>query len=208
MWTLGSALRHIPLYRRRATARKAARLRSNPWFTADMKTQLSVSREPPSELDSALRWSVERAPLPLYLRVEDRNSMAHSVEARLPFMDYRLVEYLFSLPSYWKLRGELNKYVMREAMRGRIPELVRARVDKMGFPTSARTWFAGPLYEPMRDLLASRSTRERGFYDVPRIERDLERHAAGEMDISSGLFNVAQMEVLAGLDPAKWMHGR
>ncbi len=43
---------------------------------------------------------------------------------------------------------------------------------------------------------------------MPRIERDLERHAAGEMDISSGLFNVAQLEELAGLDPAKWMHGR
>ena len=78
----------------------------------------------------------------------------------------------------------------------------------MGFPTSARTWFAGPSYEPMRDLLASRSTRERGLYDVPRIERDLERHAAGEIDVSSGLFNVAQMETLAGLDAAKWMHGR
>jgi asparagine synthase (glutamine-hydrolysing) len=206
LWTLGSALRHIPVYRMRVQSRNAQRLRSNPWFTADIKTHLSAVPEPPSELRDALRWSVERTPLPLYLRVEDRNSMAHSVEARLPFMDYRLVEYLFSLPSYWKLHGELNKYVLREAMRNRIPQVVRERVDKMGFPMSAKSWFAGPLYERMRDLLASRSTRERGFYDVPRIQRDLDRHAAGEIDVSSGLFNVAQMEVIAGLQAARWMH--
>jgi asparagine synthase (glutamine-hydrolysing) len=209
-WTLGSALRHSATYRSRAEIRNARRLLSNSWFTPEIKNQLTTPQEPPSsfKLRDALRWGVERAPLPLYLRVEDRNSMAHSVEARLPFMDYRLVEYLFSLPSGWKVRGELNKYVLREAMRDQIPSVVRHRVDKMGFPTSARRWFAGPLYEPMRDLLASRSTRERGLYDVPRIERDLERHAAGDVDVSSALFNVAQMEVIAGLDPARRIHGR
>ena len=134
--------------------------------------------------------------------------MAHSVEARLPFMDYRLVEFLFSLPSWWKLRGELNKFVVREGMRGHIPEVVRTRIDKMGFPTSARRWFAGPLYEPMKDLLASKATRERGLYDVPRIERALDRHASGQIDASSGLFNVAQIETIAGLDSARWAQTR
>jgi asparagine synthase (glutamine-hydrolysing) len=202
----GATLRQLPAYRRRAAARRAERLRAHPWFTADGRAQLaSPPEEPPSgRLDDALRWAVERAPLPLYLRVEDRNSMAHSVEARLPFMDYRLVEFLFSLPSYWKLHGELNKFVLREGMRGVIPEVVRQRVDKMGFPTSAQQWFAGPLYEPMRDLLASRTTRERGLYDVRRIERDLERHAAGEIDVSNGLYNVAQIETLAALDRTEW----
>jgi asparagine synthase (glutamine-hydrolysing) len=205
MGTVGSLLRGLPLYRARVERRNAQRLRSNPWFTADVTAQVSEVFEAPSaRLDAALRWSVERAPLPLYLRVEDRNSMAHSVEARLPFMDYRLVEYLFSLPSYWKLRGEWNKYVLREALRDRIPPIVRERVDKMGFPAPAKRWFAGPLYEPMRDLLASRSTRERGLYDLGRIGRDLDRHAAGEIDVSSQLFNIAQLETLAGLDAAKW----
>jgi asparagine synthase (glutamine-hydrolysing) len=208
-WTVGAALAYVPAYRSRVNARSAQRRHSNPWFTMDVDTAPPVPSEPPSfQLHHALRWGVERAPLPLYLRVEDRNSMAHCVEARLPFMDYRLVEYLFSLPSYWKLRGELNKFVLREAMRGRIPELVRARVDKMGFPTSAQRWFAGPLYEPMRDLLASRSTRERGLYDVSRIQRDLDRHAAGEIDVSSALFNVAQVEMIAGLDAGQWVRPR
>ena len=207
---LGTVLRRASAYRKLAGARTAQRLRSHPWYTGDIKAQALVDSTAPASwhLRDVLQWSVERTPLPLYLRVEDRNSMAHSVEARLPFMDYRLVEFLFSLPSYWKLRGALNKYVLREGMRGVIPDLVRERVDKMGFPTSAQKWFAGPLYEPMRDLLASRRTRERGFYDVARIERDLEKHAAGEIDVSSGLFNVAQMETLAELDAAEWTGAR
>ena len=204
----GTLLRKTSAYRERARTREAQRLTANPWFTGDVKAQLRMTVAQSAELRDALQWAVERAPLPIYLRVEDRNSMAHSVEARLPFMDYRLVEFLFSLPSYWKLRGELNKFVLREAMKGTIPDVVRDRVDKMGFPTSAKKWFAGPLYAPMRDLLASRSTRERGLYDVDRIERDLERHKAGEIDVSSGLFNVAQIETLASLDTADWATAR
>ena len=205
---LGTTLRKVSAYRQRAAMREAARLGANPWFTGDVKAQLHRTEPPATDLRGALQWAVERAPLPIYLRVEDRNSMAHSVEARLPFMDYRLVEFLFSLPSYWKLRGELNKFVLREGMRGIIPEVVRERVDKMGFPTSARDWFAGVLYAPMRDLLASRHTRERGLYDVERIARDLERHKVGEIDVSSSLFNVAQMETLASLDAADWVTAR
>ena len=205
---VGMLLRRIGSYRERAAARASDRLTAHPWFTGDLKSQFRPTEYVTADLGDVLRWAVEHAPLPLYLRVEDRNSMAHSVEARLPFMDYRLVEFLFSLPSYWKLRGELNKFVLREGMRGTIPEVVRERVDKMGFPTSARGWFAGPLYEPMRDLLASRHIRERGLYDVERIARDLERHKNGEIDVSSGLFNVAQMETLATLDAADWARAR
>ena len=207
---LVTALRHLSPYTAWSRARRRARLGTNAWFTPDVKQHLTPPLElaPSWPLRSMLQWSVERMPLPLYLRVEDRNSMAHSVEARTPFMDYRLVEFLFSLSSWWKLRGELNKYVLREGMRGSIPEVVRTRVQKMGFPTSAQRWFAGPLYEPMKDLLSSRSTRERGLYDVPRIQQDLDRHAAGEIDVSSGLFNVVQIEAIAGLDSGQWVHAR
>jgi asparagine synthetase B (glutamine-hydrolysing) len=64
---------------------------------------------------------VASAPLPLYLRIEDRNSMAHSVEARLPFLDYRLVSFVSGLSDDWKIRGPWNKYVLREGMRGADP---------------------------------------------------------------------------------------
>jgi asparagine synthase (glutamine-hydrolysing) len=174
----------------------------HPWFERDL--QLPFSDRPlaaDAGLDDALRFSTERRNLPLYLRVEDRNSMAHSVEARLPFLDFRLVTLAYSLPANWKMRGPWNKFVLREAMRGRIPESVRARRDKMGFPTSLRRWFQDEWYEATQDLLDSRAVRERGIYRVDAIRRDLERHRLGEVDVSDRLFAIAQFETWSKPSP-------
>jgi asparagine synthase (glutamine-hydrolysing) len=149
---------------------------------------------PEQPLDKALKFSVERALLPLYLRIEDRNSMAHGVEARLPFMDYRLVSLLFQLPAEWKMRGPWNKYVLRESMKNRIPESVRSRTDKMGFNFPLSKWVGTALYEALHDILSSQGVRDRGIYDAPAIRRDLERHQRGDIDVSGELFNVAQFE--------------
>jgi asparagine synthase (glutamine-hydrolysing) len=173
----------------------------NPWYTAELTQYLAEEDYPTADgtLDAALRQSVRVAPLPLYLRIEDRNSMAHSIEARLPFMDYRLVTLLFNLPDSWKVRGPWNKYVLREGMRGRIPESVRSRADKMGFPTAGAKWFAHDLYEPVRDLLASRAFRERGIYHPRAIETDLDHHRRGDIDASQRLFHVVELELLCAL---------
>ena len=139
----------------------------------------------------------------MYLRIEDRNSMAHSVEARLPFLDYRLVSLVFQMSSRWKLRGPWNKYVLREAMRGRIPEVVRARADKMGFPTSVNDWFRGAFYDALQDTLAGQAARTRGIYNIAAIRADLERHRRGEINIGAELFDLAQFERWIGrLAPA------
>jgi asparagine synthase (glutamine-hydrolysing) len=150
---------------------------------------------PGAELNTVLKYSTSASPLPLYLRVEDRNSMAHSVEARLPFLDYRLVSLALSLGPEWKMRGGANKFLLREAMRQRIPESVRVRKDKMGFPTPVRKWLGRELYEPVRDLLQSREARERGIYNIPAILQDLEAHRREEIDVSDRLFGVAQFEL-------------
>lgn len=188
-------------YRKMAAARKHKTLSRDPFFLPDLSKHLRLSdRGYMNEaLDTALRYSVEHRPLPLYLRIEDRNSMAHSVEARLPFLDYRLVSLIWKLPLDWKMRGPWNKYVLRESMRGHIPESVRSRVDKMGFPTSVRQWFSHQWYEPMQDLLASQEAQQRGIYDVDLIRKTLDRHRKGEIDASRKLFRVAQFEVLSAL---------
>ena len=90
-----------------------------------------------------------------------------------------------------------------EGMRGRIPESVRSRVDKMGFPTSARQWFSDLLYEPMLDLLHSRRVRERGVYNIDNIVRDLGRHRSGEADVALKLFRVAQFEIWSELQESR-----
>lgn len=78
--------------------------------------------------------------LPPLLRYEDRNSMAFSVESRVPFLDHRLVEFIFSLPSHLKIRNGYTKRVMREAMDGILPRTIRWRARKMGFATPERRW--------------------------------------------------------------------
>ncbi len=74
------------------------------------------------------------------LRYEDRNSMAFSVESRVPYLDYRLVEFVFSLPAGFKIRNGYTKRVLRDAMAGTIPDKIRWRVSKLGFATPERTW--------------------------------------------------------------------
>jgi asparagine synthase (glutamine-hydrolysing) len=136
--------------------------------------------------------AVERRYLPLYLRVEDRNSMANSVEARLPFLDYRLVSLAFSLAGEWKFRDGWNKYLVREALRGIIAEPVRTRRDKMGFPTPNKGWWGGPWYGRMMDTLSTQRLRECGAVDIGLLRSTLEQHKKGYVDASRDLFRVAQ----------------
>ena len=74
------------------------------------------------------------------LKYEDRNSMAFSVEGRVPFLDYRLVEFLFSLPSSFKMRSGYSKYVLRDGLKGILPEKIRLRTTKLGFSTPESLW--------------------------------------------------------------------
>lgn len=83
--------------------------------------------------------------LPMLLRYEDRNSMAHSVEARVPFLDHRLVEFSIGLGEAHKMVGGETKRVLRLAMAGILPEKISRRRDKLGFATPEATWFRGPL---------------------------------------------------------------
>lgn len=76
----------------------------------------------------------------MLLHWEDRNSMAHSVEARVPFLDYRLVEFVLGLPDEFKIKDGVTKRVLREGMRGVLPERIRNRMDKLGFVTPEEVW--------------------------------------------------------------------
>lgn len=198
---MATSLHGVPLYRAFADRRHAQSVADHPWFARDLTEHFPSEERSRGviKVNDVLKRSVTDSPLPLYLRIEDRNSMAHSVEARLPFMDYRLVSLLFGLPAHWKIQGPWNKVVLREGMRGRIPESVRARPDKMGFPTAGQKWFAHDLYEPMADLLASRAVRERGIYHVPAVIKDLERHRRGDIDVHHDLFHLAEFEMIADL---------
>lgn len=118
--------------------------------------------------------------------------MAHSVEARVPFLDHRLVEFAFSLPREWKLRGGLNKLLLREAMRGRIPDSVVSRRDKMGFPVPLARWMRHELHDNVKDLLTQRGDSVSDYVDTKALLHCLKSHRAGEADHSQVLFRAAQ----------------
>ena len=92
-------------------------------------------------------------PLPMYLRWGDRNSMAHSVEARVPFLDHRLVEFCHSLPiEYLDVQGQ-TKRILLEAMKDIIPEKIYHRKDKMGYVAADERWVKEEYTQTFRDLL-------------------------------------------------------
>lgn len=184
----------LPGYSWLSRARMRGRVDTNPWVSRELKQYWVAGAAANTRgLDAALRCSVQVSPLPLFLRVEDRNAMAHGVEVRLPFLDHRLVELAFGLGAAWKLKGPHTKYLLRKAMQGRIPDVVRLQTRKYGFPTSVETLFRGALYEPLRDLLASRFVRESGLWNRQTVTTALEQHRRGEHNHGAQLFDVAQL---------------
>src|SRR5207249_6109379 len=119
------------------------------WF--DRETAQSVGSV--SQVQRLQQELLTRKGLRALLHYEDRNSMAFGVEARLPFLDYRLVEFLYGLAPELKIRNGWTKAVLREALDGVLPDEVRWRVDKMGFVTPEDIWFRTSLREMTRDIL-------------------------------------------------------
>ena len=91
-------------------------------------------------LDEHLREIFENSNLPNLLRYEDRNSMAFSIEARVPFLDYRFVQYNFGPAAPWRIHNGWTKYILRRAMQPWVPEEIIWRKDKVGFATPEEAW--------------------------------------------------------------------
>jgi asparagine synthase (glutamine-hydrolysing) len=106
-----------------------------------------IDRPPISDIGDLCVVMTQSSNLAMLLHWEDRNSMAHGIEARVPFLDHRLVEFTLALGDRHKIVGGDTKRVLRRGMRGILPESVRQRRDKLGFATPEENWFRGPLRE-------------------------------------------------------------
>lgn len=189
-------LNDFSAYRNAAARHHDRNRRRNEFFAVGLVDDLPpVSAYPGSHgLGEALRYSVSTSPLPLYVRIEDRNSMAHSLEARVPFLDYRLVELVMGIASTRKLDGYWNKAILRRAVRGLIPESVRTRPDKMGFETPDARWTRA--WAPnIEAIFRSRMFAERGFFKVPGLLKALKDHVDGVRDTHVAIFRAAQVEL-------------
>ncbi len=116
--------------------------------------------------------------LPSLLRYEDRNSMAFSIETRLPFLDYRLLEFAFALPDDEKLEGATTKAILRRALGDRVPPSVLARRDKMGFETPTDLWFRSRFAAEARRRLA-RPGPFQDWVDGEFVREQLEEYLVG-----------------------------
>jgi asparagine synthase (glutamine-hydrolysing) len=92
--------------------------------------------------------------LPKYLHWEDRDSMVHSVEAQVPFLDHRLVEFVYNLPNDFLKNDGISKRIMRHAMSDILPERTIKRYDKMGFSTPEEIWVKKEYPELFRNKIS------------------------------------------------------
>ena len=110
----------------------------------------------------------------------DRASMAASVETRVPFMDYRVVEFAFTLPPDLKVRGETGKYILRRVLHRYVPKSLYQRPRWVPLPLS--TWLRGPLRDWAEDLLDPRSIRQEGLLNPDPIRVKWDEHLSGRRD--------------------------
>jgi asparagine synthase (glutamine-hydrolysing) len=132
-----------------------------------------------SHLDNSLYHYLTCERLPSLLRYEDRNSMAFSVESRLPFLDYRLVEYCFSLPADQKVRAGVGKIVLRNALKEILPGNVTKRIKKIGFLTPEKEWLGKRYANNVREIINSKSFKERGYFDIKNTSEHYESFVTG-----------------------------
>jgi asparagine synthase (glutamine-hydrolysing) len=139
-----------------------------------------------SSLDEVLYESLMVYSLPHLLRFEDKNSMRFSIESRVPFLDYRFVEYSFSMPSEMKINEGMTKYSFRKAMEGDLPQSILSRYDKIGFATPEQKWLRDEaMIELIKGIISSESFRSRDFWNPELIGDMHDRMLSGE---SSGIF--------------------
>jgi asparagine synthase (glutamine-hydrolysing) len=116
--------------------------------------------------------------LPALLQVEDRVTMASSLESRVPLLDHRLADLMGSLPPVMKFKGGELKYLLKKAIGDLLPAPVLHRKDKMGFPVPLHLWARGSAHDFFADTLLSRRCRERGLLDVGEVEKQMAHEGA------------------------------
>jgi asparagine synthase (glutamine-hydrolysing) len=116
-------------------------------------------------------------PLDILTKV-DRMSMAHSIEARVPLLDHRLVEFAATIPPTMQVQGGVGKYLFKKALDRMLPHDILHR-PKRGFAVPLDNWFRGQLGPYLRSLLLSEESRRRGIFDVSYVEQLIARHDRG-----------------------------
>lgn len=174
--SLGNALKPWPQIRKLLAAEK-----KNGWLKnheAPWRPEFALLQDPAfvrlDALNQLLYTDFHQKTLPAILRNFDRCSMAHGVEIRAPFMDWRLVTFGFALPQNAKIGAGYTKRILRDAMKDILPPSIRTRTSKVGFANPLEEWFSGPLKPFIFDTLHSRSFLQSDIWNGDCIKNDVQ----------------------------------
>lgn len=141
-------------------------------------------------------WADMKTYLHELLMKQDQMSMSASIESRVPFLDHPLVEWSWALPTNMKIRNGTTKYILRQAMRGILPDEILFR-KKMGFPVPVGRWLRGPQKRLLTDIVDSPRLHERNLFQ-PSVVRDIvQRHISGEWGMEQKVWSLLNFELWA-----------
>ena len=148
---------------------------------------------------------ITRFSLPTLLRYEDRNSMANSIESRLPFMDHRLMELGAAMPTKIQLKNGFGKWALRAAMKDDVPDSIRLSRDKRGFDTQQSAWIRAGLGASLRDMLKENASATRNLL-APGTAIDIAFSDNALADDAQALKEAIALVWIA--DPLRWQQDR
>ncbi|MBS3186398.1 asparagine synthase (glutamine-hydrolyzing) [Pseudomonas sp. PCH44] len=148
-------------------------LRSDRNYSPFESFQRIFNRDELHSLVNQMTYFDLKGSLPALLHVEDRTSMAASIESRVPLLDHRIVEFMATIPPNIKFAGGRMKHLFKESVKSSIPQTITDRKDKMGFPTPLTQWTKGVARDFVRDTLLSDQARRRGLYNLDVVEKML-----------------------------------
>ncbi len=140
-------------------------------FQAIFNSERNVRKE--AYLDSMTHFDF-KCLLPALLQVEDRMSMAHGLEARVPLLDHPIVEFASSIPADIKFEGGQMKHFVKATFGTDLPQVLMERRDKMGFPVPLKEWFSGELKDLVSDIFLTQKTRHREYFNSDAILANFE----------------------------------
>lgn len=167
-------------------------------FIAYMHKDKLKEHEPyrhPDRITRRLQSDHSRDILPGLLHYGDAISMAHSVESRLPFMDYRLIDFLFARSYKIKIRQGVTKWILREYLRGVNQSAIAGRKDKLGYPTPVESWLAEHNGTIARDVLLSSNAAITRYCEPRKIENLIARHVSGRHGVGNHIYRLLSTEL-------------
>jgi asparagine synthase (glutamine-hydrolysing) len=129
--------------------------------------------------------------LPALLHVEDRMSMAHGLESRVPFLDHPLVEFVATVPADLKFQGGHLKHLLKNGYKDTLPRSILERRDKMGFPVPLKEWFGGELRPFVMDILSNMHSRQRDYFNTEEIMKNF----GSEAQFSRKIWGLLSLEL-------------